>query len=109
MTQLKTRDRSKPFSYSRDVDGTLRITFGSGYKSKLTLAQFAVMLAKFRGRTVPLGTSRHAPIAGSLGQWLRANVSPTALASYVGPILVPEQHATWADSPDRALRLTFIT
>jgi hypothetical protein len=42
----------------------------------------------FGGRLVPVGTSRTDPPGGSLGEWLQANLTRTATASYVGALLV---------------------
>jgi hypothetical protein len=37
-----------------------------------------------------MGTSRDNPPTGSVGAWLQENVTKTAIASYVGPILLSE-------------------
>jgi len=47
----------------------------------------------FIGRIVNIGTSRTEPPEGSLGKWLKANVTQAAIACYVGPILVVEEYA----------------
>jgi len=39
---------------------------------------------------VPIGTSRNDPPAGSVGERLQEHVTKTAIASYVGAILVDE-------------------
>ena len=40
-----------------------------------------------------IGTSRTDPPRNSVGEWLQLNVTRTALASYVGPILITEGYA----------------
>ena len=40
-----------------------------------------------------MGTSRTEPPEDSIGAWLLMNVTPVAIASYVGPILVLEGYA----------------
>jgi hypothetical protein len=42
---------------------------------------------------IDIGTSRTSPPDGSLGQWLQQNVTKTAIACYVGPILVEGRYA----------------
>lgn len=49
------------------------------------IQQVAIDLA---GQEVAVGASRTDPSPGSLGDYLLANLSPTALASYVAPLLV---------------------
>lgn len=59
----------------------------------VTAEQYTRLLHHFRGRTVSIGTSRDNPPIGSVGRWLQGNVTRTAIASYVGPILVAEGYA----------------
>jgi len=51
------------------------------------------LLRAFGGATVGIGTSRTNPTPGSVGEWLQANVTKTAMASFVGPILLAEGYA----------------
>ena len=44
------------------------------------------LLEQFRGMTVDVWASRTGPPARSVGEWLQANVTKTAIASYVCPI-----------------------
>jgi hypothetical protein len=47
--------------------------------------------------TVDAGTSRTDPPAKSVGEWFLANVTKTAIASYVCPILIHEGFAERVD------------
>ena len=58
------------------------------YTAKVSALQYSALIAKFSGLTLPAGTSRDNPPRNSMGQWLQENVTKTALASYVGAILV---------------------
>ncbi len=44
-------------------------------------------------KIVNIGTSRNKAPLGSIGNWLQNNVTKTAIASYVGPILTEEGYA----------------
>lgn len=48
------------------------------------------LLNHFKGRVVPIGTSRTMPPKHSVGEWLIKNKSKQAIASYIGAILVSE-------------------
>ena len=93
MQTLKTWARRSEFSYTGSVKDGTRITYGSGFSATISAAQYAKLLDHFRGRTVDIGTSRTNPPRGSVGEWLQSNVTKTATASYVGPILVAEGYA----------------
>ena len=54
---------------------------------------FSELLNFFKGREVNMGTSMDAAPLGSVGKWLQQNVTRTAIASYVGPILLSEGYA----------------
>lgn len=62
--------------------------------------QYVALRLHFRGRKVPVSTSRTDPRRDSLGAWLQVNVTPTAIASYVAPILVHEGYAEREGSHD---------
>jgi len=89
--KLKTWDGRSEFEYEGDplVNGT-SIHYGQGfqYSARVSAEQYRSLLRYFAGRCVPAGTSRDTPPATSMGRWLQENVSKTALASYVGPILI---------------------
>ncbi len=102
MKQLKTRTRGITFSYERTPDGPIQITFGRGNTVTITADDYLHLINHFRGQVVALGTSRDNPPHGSVGKWVQENVTRTAIASYLGPILVHEGHAVWVD--DSTLR-----
>jgi hypothetical protein len=82
------------FDYSGSVPEGTEILYGKKpYRQRVTAAQYCELLAQFKGATVGIGTSRTNPTPGSVGEWLQANVTKTALASYVGPILLEEGYA----------------
>ena len=92
--ELKTWGGSSTFSYQGSVATGTEITYGkSNAVVKITKEQFEQLLTAFGGKSVKAGTSRDMAPAGSLGHWLQQNLTPTATASYVGPILVEEGYA----------------
>jgi hypothetical protein len=92
---LKTRSRGAQFELRKIAQG-FEITYGrKGWIYTLAAADYARLLAAFHGRTAHLGTSRDRPPRDSVGEWLQRNVTKTAIAAYVGPILVAEQDAEW--------------
>jgi hypothetical protein len=101
MISLQTKTKGAQFSYERTPDGRIRLEYGK--KGQITIAteDYERLIEAFRGRTVPLGTSRDNPPPGSVGEWLQENVKRTAIASYIGPILVYEGHAVWVDNARR--------
>jgi hypothetical protein len=95
MTELSTwRDRSK-FRYTGSVASGTEIHYGSGFRNRKTVdaRSYVALLAAFAGKETSIGTSRTVSPEGSVGAWLRKNVTQTALASYVGPILLHERYA----------------
>lgn len=100
MKTLLTWAGKSEFRYSGSVKDGTTIVFGQGYSVKVSSSQYAAMLNLFSGRTVNIGTSRTDIPRGSVGEWLQSNVSKTAIASYVGPILIAEGYAQKADEPD---------
>ncbi len=94
MTLPTWKGRSR-FKYEGSVkkQGT-QIWFGKkGFSVTVSNSQYTKLLDHFKGQEVPVGTSRDRPQAGSLGEWLQRNVTRTAIASYVAPILVRERYA----------------
>jgi len=97
MRKLYTWAKKSKFSYEGSVvDGT-KIFFGSGNQITTSSRQFSELLNHFRGKSVNIGTSRTDAPIGSVGKWLQENVTKTAIASYVGPILIHEGFATKED------------
>jgi hypothetical protein len=98
MQQLKTKTGRAVFCYERRADGSLHIEYGRGsYTASVTAEQLHRLLKAFHGRSAPLGTSRDTARPESVGAWLQRNVTTTAIASYVGAILVHEGLAAWGD------------
>lgn len=92
--ELKTWGGGSTFSYKGNVATGTEISFGkSTAVVKITKEQFEQLLTAFRGKNVKAGTSRDMAPKGSLGHWLQQNLSRTAIASYVGAILVDEGYA----------------
>ncbi len=93
MLKLKTcADRSE-FKYKGSVKDGTEIIYGKGFKVKVTSENYAGLIKRFSGSTVDIGTSRDVSPSGSVGEWLQKNVTKTAIASYVGPILIREGYA----------------
>ncbi len=86
------RGRSK-FSYEGAVSTGTRIHYGSKWQAWVSREDYAALTGHFHGKTVKMGTSRTDPQEGSVGEWLQEHVTPVAIASYVGPILLAEGYA----------------
>lgn len=93
MPRLPTWAEKSSFQYTGSVETNTTITYGKGFKAKVSASDYARLIRFFSGSTVEIGTSRTNPSAGSLGKWLQRNVTKTAIASYVGPILITEGYA----------------
>ncbi len=86
-------ERSR-FRYRTNADGSVDIAFGSGpTRRRLTRQKLDDLLAQFGGQSVKPGTSRTNPPEGSLGEWLIANFTKVATASYIAPVLIDLGHA----------------
>ncbi len=92
------------FRYLGSVQQGVVIYYGERGEILIKPSVFASMLNEFAGRLVKVNTSRTDNIAGSLGSWLKENVTKTAIASYVAPILVEEGLATRDEKDPAALR-----
>jgi hypothetical protein len=90
LNELDTWAGRSKFMFVGTVEQGIFIYFGKGHRIKVRAGQFARMLEHFAGCTVKVGTSRTNPPRDSLGTWLMANVTKTAIASYVAPILIAE-------------------
>jgi len=104
MPTLPTWAGRSRFSYSGSVAQGTTITFGRGFSLTISPTQYSALLNHFRGQTVDIGTSRDNSPPGSVGEWLQSNVTKTAIASYVGPILINEGYAEKAGRS----RITFL-
>ena len=74
------------------------ITYGQGHALTITAEHYAGLRQFFVNRIVQVGTSRTNAQEDSLGAWLKAHVSRTAIASYVAPILIIEFYAERIDT-----------
>ncbi|MEH7378984.1 hypothetical protein V7138_00670 [Bacillus sp. JJ1533] len=93
MKELCTLVKQKPFNYEGSIKEGTTIYFGDGWKVKVAGSHYSTLLEKFDGHTLAIGASRANPPKNSLGEWLMANVTKTAIASYVVPILINEGYA----------------
>lgn len=81
------------FNYTGSVTTGTDITYGNGRIARVTAKQYADLRKHFLNRSVPAGLSRTASPTNSLGAWLQANVTQTAIATYVARILELEGYA----------------
>jgi len=88
------------FDYLGSIDSGTEIKFGRGRIRKISAQQYAALRKHFLNQVVAVSTSRTTPAKGSLGEWLQANVTKTATASYVAPILVLEGYAVRVGTRD---------
>lgn len=93
MPQLLTWAGRSSFEYTGSVNNGTVITYGTGFKVTVSAADYSSLIKNFSGSTVDIGTSRDTAPPRSLGEWLQRNVTKTAIASYVGPILINEGYA----------------
>jgi len=93
MIKLRTWAGRSEFKYTGSVKEGTEIIFGKGNKVTVTSNHYSALIRHFAGNTVDIGTSRDMPTVGSLGVWLQNNVTKSAIASYVGPILIEEGYA----------------
>jgi hypothetical protein len=84
------------FKYSGSVaEGTIIPIYGY-QRVIISASHYESLLDHFRGCTVDLGTSFNPP-GGSIGEWLRSNVTKTKIASQVGAILIAEGYTERID------------
>ncbi|MFC0476148.1 hypothetical protein ACFFHF_12985 [Robertmurraya beringensis] len=107
VNDVVTLQRMKRFKYKGSVDTGITLYFGHDFDREKTIHKEHLdqLLKEFKGRKVLIGTSRTNPQDGSLGEWLRANVTRTALASYIAPILIKEGYAYQED--ESKMEITF--
>jgi hypothetical protein len=92
-TTLSTWGGRSRFTYDGSVEGGTDITYGEGRRARVDAHHFVDLRHRFLNREESIGTSRTDTAANSLGGWLQANVTRTAIATYVGSILVHEGYA----------------
>ncbi len=83
------------FKYSGSILTGTVIRFGEGfqYATNVSVEHYKNLIDHFSGGRILVGTSRVNPPPGSLGAWLQTNVTRTAIASYIAPILIEEKYA----------------
>lgn len=97
MKLLRTWGGRSEFEYDGSVITGTNIHYGNGFKISISSEQYLQLLNQFRGKSVNIGTSRTNVPIGSIGEWLQENVTKTAIASYIGAILIHEGYATKVD------------
>ena len=90
---MKTWSGGSSFDYSGTVETGTVILYGKNNKVRVSAQQYHKIRKHFLNYVVPVGTSRTDAPRDSLGWWLQANVTRTAIASYVAPILIHEGYA----------------
>ena len=86
------------FTYAGSVRTGTEITYGDGNHVSVSAAQYQALINNFAGQVVDVTPSRTDAGAGSLEEWFQNNVTQTAIASYVAPILIREGVATRTDN-----------
>lgn len=91
--KLPTWAEGSTFTYDGNVGIGTRIYFGKDGCIDITKQQYQSLLNEYGGMTVNIGTSRDKASTQSLGYWVQENITKTAIASYVGRILLEEGYA----------------
>jgi hypothetical protein len=99
---LNTWAGRSTFTYDGSVELGTIIKYGQGFKYKITIteAQYNDLINHFRGQTAQAGTSLTNPPRFSVGQWLQANITKSAISSYVCAILIAERYAKKVSSTE---------
>jgi hypothetical protein len=105
MPKLATWADRSSFEYAGSVKAGTTIKYGRGFTIKVSASDYSRLLNFFSGSTVEIGTSRTNPPTDGLGRWLQANVTKTAIASYVGPILINNGYAVKVGQSQIRIRL----
>ena len=93
MKKLATWAGRSEFTYEGSVTTGTTIHYGSNFSTTVSANKYAALLKRFKGLEVNIGTSRDRAPEDSVGDWLQKNVTLTAIASYVGAILIDEGYA----------------
>ena len=94
MQKLPTWAGKSEFEYEGSIATGTKIYYGSGFSTSVSATQYSALLQHFKGQSPNIGTSRDKAPIGSVGAWLQKNVTPVAIASYVGAIFIHEGYAT---------------
>ena len=97
MKKLPTWGGRSEFEYEGSVATGTTIYYGSNSSMVVSADHYSALLQRFRDQVPNIGTSRDQAPKGSVGDWLQQNVTLTAIASYVGAILIEEGYATKGD------------
>lgn len=99
--KLSTWGGRSSFAYEGSVEKGTTLYYGKNnvYAISISPATYKSLLAHFKGRTVAIGTPRTDPPEDSVGAWLMEYVTKTAIASYVGAILIREGYAEKVGGP----------
>jgi len=94
-TELITWSGGSKFRYTGTMISGVKILYGSNFKYTFTLTSNELdrLLDHFIGSKVRLNTSRTAAIPGSVGDWIKSNITKTAITPYLGPIIIFEGYA----------------
>ncbi len=100
--RLKTWGGHSTFEYEGSLDSGITLYYGREYANSLPISgkKLRQGLSAFAGREVPIGTSRTNAPESSLGRWLQDNVTNTAIASYIGPLVIELGYAERGTRPD---------
>jgi hypothetical protein len=93
MKKIRTWANRSEFRYDGSVTTGTTIYYGSNSSIVVTADQYSSLLQQFKCQTPNIGTSRDRAPKGGVGNWLQQNVTPTAIASYIGAILIDEGYA----------------
>ena len=86
---LQTWAGNSEFNYYGSIAAGTIIPIYGYQRVIVSASHYECLLDQFRGCTVDLGTSFNPP-GGSIGEWLRSNVTKTKIAPQVGAILIAE-------------------
>jgi hypothetical protein len=86
---LQTWAGNAEFNYYGSIAAGTIIPIYGYQRVIVSASHYESLLDHFRGCTVDLGTS-FKPSGGSIGEWLKSNVTKTKIAPQVGAILIAE-------------------
>ena len=86
---LQTWAGNAEFNYYGSIAAGTIIPIYGYQRVIVSASHYESLLDHFRGCTVDLGTS-FKPSRGSIGEWLKSNVTKTKIAPQVGAILIAE-------------------
>ena len=86
---LQTWAGNAEFNYYGSIAAGTIIPIYGYQRVPISASHYESLLDRFRGCTVDLGAS-FKPSGGSVGEWLKSNVTKTKIAPQVGAILIAE-------------------